>query len=374
MKMDYETIRKLEQKFYSNTFGRLPLALERGEGMYLFDFGGRRYLDMFSGIAVNCLGHAHPAVLEAIKRQSGKLMHVSNWYYTLPQVELAQMLTKLTGMEKAFFTNSGTEAVEAAIKLVRARTGKKQIIAMKGAFHGRSLGALSLTWESKYRKPFEPLIPGMRFAKYNDLDSLKNNISEDTAAVILEPVLGEAGVIIPDADYLKAVRELTEEKNILLIVDEVQTGFGRTGVLFAYQKSGITPDILCLAKGLGSGFPIGAMLSSGVDFKPGEHGGTFIGNPLACEVAKAVIKTIIEDNLVGNSEQIGSYLIEKLKDGGFDVWGRGLMIGVGVPNGEKKVLSLIDKGVLSIHSGNTVRILPPLIIGKKHADELLSLF
>ncbi len=372
--MDFDEIKKMEELFYSNTFTRLPVALERGEGMYLYDFDGNRYLDMFAGIAVNCLGHGHPAVLEALERQSRKLLHVSNWFYTLPQLELAELLVGITGMERAFLTNSGSEAVEAAIKLVRARTGRKEIIAMENAFHGRTLGALSLTWEEKYREPFQPLVPGMRFVRYDDIDSLEDEINKNTAAVILEPILGEAGVIIPEKNYLKAVRDLTLDRGVLLIVDEVQTGFGRTGELFAFQKSGVKPDIVCLAKGLGSGFPVGAMLSSGMDFRPGEHGGTFIGNPLACEVAKTVVETIIRDRLHVNAREIGSYLKKKLEGEGFDVRGVGLMIGVGTEDGRSRVLELIREGVLTIYSGNTVRLLPPLIIEKKHADEFLQKF
>ncbi len=372
--MKFNEIQKREGKAYSACFKRLPVALESGEGMYLTDFDGNRYLDMFSGIAVNSLGHAHPAVVNVFERQSRKLMHVSNWYYTLPQIELAELLNKITGMEKTFITNSGTEAVEAAIKLSRAATGKPEIIAMEKSFHGRTLGALSLTWEEKYRKPFEPLIPGMKFAEYNDINSLEKKITEKTAAVIVEPIQGEAGVLIPDKDYLREVRKLTEEKNVLMILDEVQTGFGRTGELFAFQKYKFKPDILCLAKGLGGGFPVGAMLSDGIDFKPGEHGGTYVGNPLACEVARTVIETIIKEDLAGNARKIGAYLLEELRDLGDDARGQGLMIGVNVEDGEKKVLELINRFVLTIHSGNTLRVLPPLIIEREHADEFLSLY
>ena len=210
------------------------------------------------------------------------------------------------------------------------------------------------------------------FAKYNDIDSLKEKITGETAAVIVEPVLGEAGVIIPGKDYLMEVRELTQEKDVLLIVDEIQTGFGRTGELFAYQRSKIRPDILCTAKGMGSGFPVGAMLSSGIDFRPGEHGGTYMGNPLACKVSKAVIETIVTEDLPGNARKIGEYLMNELREKDADVRGLGLMIGVEVEDGKRKVLELIEKGVLCIHSENTLRILPPLIIEKKHADEFLS--
>ena len=372
--MDLETIKKREEKYYAHTFTRLPIAVIRGEGMYVYDVSGQKYLDMFAGIAVDSLGHAHPKVVEAISKQAGLLMHTSNWLYTLPQLELAELLSEITGLDRSFITNDGTEAVEAAFKLARKTTGRKEVISMEGAFHGRTMGSLSLTSGEKYRKPFEPLVPETKSVPYNNIDELKKAISSKTAAVIVEPIQGEAGVIIPDADYLKQVRELTEEKSVLLILDEVQTGFGRTGEMFAYQHSKILPDILCLAKGMGSGFPIGVIVYSGGDFSPGEHGGTFVGNPLACAVSKTVIETIRKDGLVENSKRMGDYLLKKLLASGAKARGRGLMIGVDEANGEETVLELIGKGVLTIYSKNTVRILPPLIIERKHADEFLTAF
>ena len=370
--MDLNEIQKLESKVYANTFNRLPVAIKKGRGMYLYDVNDKRYLDMFAGIAVNSLGHCHPEVVKTIREQSEILIHTSNWFYTLPQLELAQLLVKITGLKRAFITNDGTEAVETAIKLARKTTGKGEIIAMKNAFHGRTLGALSLTWGERYRKPFLPLVPEMKFVEYNDVDALERSITDKTAAVIVEPIQGESGVIIPDDNYLKEVRELTEEREVLLILDEIQTGFGRTGKMFAFQHSGIEPDILCLAKGLGGGFPIGATLFSCNDFEPGEHGGTFIGNPLACAVAKTVVRVIMEKKLVKNSERLGSYLLRELRERNLSVRGKGLMIGIDVSDGKRSVLDLIEKGVLTIYSGNTVRVLPPLIIEKKHADQFLS--
>ncbi len=370
--MDLKEIERIEAKYYANTFSRLPVAITHGKGMYLYDLEDRKYLDMFAGIAVNSLGHCHPEVVETIREQSKLLMHTSNWLYTLPQLELAQLLVESTELEKAFITNDGTEAVETAIKLARKTTGKKEIIAMKNAFHGRTMGALSLTWGEKYRKPFMPLVPEMKFVEYNDVDALKRVITDKTAAVIVEPIQGEAGVIIPEENYLKEVREITKEREVLLIIDEIQTGFGRTGKLFAFQHSGIKPDILCLAKGMGGGFPIGATVFSCEDFEPGEHGGTFIGNPLACAVANTVVKVILRDKLTENAREIGDYLLNELEKGGMNAHGKGLMIGIDVKDGKKSVLDLIKKGILTIHSGNTVRVLPPLIIEKKHADEFLS--
>jgi len=370
--MDLKTIKAREEKCYAHTFKRLPLAVERGEGMYLYDTTGKRYLDMFAGIAVNSLGHAHPEIVEAISRQAATLMHTSNWIYTLPQIELAERLTKLTGQDRAFIANDGTESVEAALKLARKATGKKGIIAMENAFHGRTMGALSLTYGEKYRKPFEPLVPETKAVPYGDTEALKKAITKDTAAVIVEPIQGEAGVIIPPAGYLKEVREITAEKDVLLIADEIQTGFARTGKMFACEHENIKPDIICMAKGLGGGFPVGAIAYSCTDFEPGQHGGTFVGNPLACSVANTVIDVIVRERLAENAKNMGDYLMKELKKRGYDARGRGLMIGIGVSDGEETVKELIEKRVLVINSKNTIRILPPLIIKKTHMDEFLT--
>lgn len=370
--MDLEGIKAREEKCYARTFKRLPVAVERGEGMYLYGTEGKKYLDMFAGIAVDCLGHAHPRMVEAISRQAATLTHTSNWVYTLPQIELVERLNRITGQEKAFVTNDGTEAVEAAFKLARKLTGKKEIIAMENAFHGRTMGALSLTHGEKYKKPFEPLVPGAKAVPYGNAGAVREAITEDTAAVIVEPIQGEAGVIIPPEGYLKELREITEEKGVLLILDEVQTGFGRTGRMFACEHEGVKPDILCMAKGLGGGFPVGAIAYSCGDFEPGQHGGTFVGNPLACSVANAVIDTVVKDRLVDNSNKMGAYLMDRLKQRGYAVRGKGLMIGIDVADGAKTVEELIGLGVLIIHSKNTLRAIPPLIIEKKHADEFLA--
>lgn len=242
-----------EAKFYTHTFSRLPVVIERGKGMYLWDVNGKRYLDMFAGIGVNSVGHCNDDVVEAIRRQAGILMHTSNWVYTIPQVELAEKLVKISGMEKVFFTNDGSEAVEAAIKLVR-RGKKKEIIAMKNDFHGRTLGSLSLTWKENFRKPFEPLIPFTKFVEYNNINALEEAVTENTTAVILEPIQSESGTIIPDKGYLKAVRQLCDEKGIYMIVDEVAMGFGRTGKMFSFQHEGIMPDIICTAKAMEAAF------------------------------------------------------------------------------------------------------------------------
>lgn len=370
--MDLEKIKAMEEKHYAHTFRRLPVAIERGEGMYLYDTEGKKYLDMFAGIAVNCLGHAHPRIVEAVKKQAATLMHTSNWVYTMPQIELAERLTRITGQSRAFVTNDGTEAVEAAFKLARKVTGKKGIIAMENAFHGRTMGALSLTYGEKYRRPFEPLVPGAKTVAYGDAHALRGAITDDTAAVIVEPIQGEAGVIIPPAGYLREVREITEEKGVLLILDEVQTGFARTGKMFACEHEDVKADILCMAKGLGGGFPIGAIAYSCEDFEPGQHGGTFVGNPLACSVANAVIDVIEKEKLAKNSDKMGAYLMDSLKKRGYNARGKGLMIGIDVADGARTVHDLISRGILIIHSKNTLRVIPPLIIERKHADEFLA--
>jgi len=344
----------------------------RGKGVYLYGTDGTRYLDFFSGIAVNSVGHCHPKVVEAIRKQAGMLMHASNWVYTLPQLELAQKLEKLVGLKKCFLTNDGSEAVECAIKLAKKHTGKKQIIAMKNSFHGRTLGALSLTWEHKYRDAYQPLVPGMKFVEYNNLNAIKKAVTKDTAAVILEPIQNEAGVIVPAEGFLAEVRELTRKKDVLMILDEVGTGFGRTGKMFAFQHEKARPDILCLAKALGGGFPIGATLYSGMDFQKGEHGGTFVGNPLACAAALAAVDVTVKEKLDQKARKTGAYLLRKLLEGGHKARGKGLMIGVDVANGKQTVLNLIQQKILTINSGDTVRLLPPLAIEKRHCDQLAA--
>ncbi|MDD5111247.1 MAG: acetylornithine/succinylornithine family transaminase [Candidatus Altiarchaeota archaeon] len=370
--MNLADIQARETLFYANTFGRLPVAAVRGKGVYLYDINGARYLDFFAGIAVNSIGHCHPQVVKAIREQAGKLIHTSNWLYTLPQIDLAQRLEKLTGMEKCFISNDGTEAVECAIKLARKSTGKSGIIAMEQGFHGRTLGSLSLTWEDKYRKPYLPIVPYMTFAPYNDIKSAEKAITKNTAAVIVEPIQNEAGIIVPDAGYLRALRALTEEKGVLLILDEIATGFGRTGKMFAYQHEKIQPDIICLAKAMGGGFPIGATLYKGMDFEKGQHGGTFVGNPLACAAALASINVITKEHLDKKAAETGDYLMKKLMKDGHAAHGKGLMLGIDVPNGRKTVLDLIKKKILTIHSKNTVRVLPPLTIKKSHCDQFIK--
>ncbi len=370
--MNFDEIKELESKYLAQTYRRLPVAISGGKGMYLYDFDGNRYLDMFAGVATSVVGHSHPRVVNAIREQADLLMHTSDWLYTYPQIKLAELLTQLTGMDKVFFTNDGTGSVEAAIKLALKVTGKGEIIAMKRAFHGRTLGSLSLTYGEKFREPFKTLLFDAKFVDFNDVGAVRNAITPKTAAVIVEPIQGETGIIIPADDYLKKLRELTSEKDVLLIVDEVQTGWGRTGELFAHQSAKIKPDILCLAKALGGGFPIGATLFHGFDFSYGDHGSTLGGNPLACAAAIATIDVILDEDLVKNSANIGNYLLENLLAMDLNARGKGLMIGIDVDNAQKIVLDLIKEKILTIYSEPTVRVLPPLIINKKQADQFLE--
>lgn len=371
--MNFKDIVNLESRVYSHCFNRLPVAVKRGRGVYLWDVNNKRYLDLFAGVAVNSVGHCHPQVVKAVQKQAESLMHTSNWLYTLPQLELAEKLRKLTGMRKVFFTNDGTGSVEAALKLARSSTGKKEVIAMKGAFHGRSLGSLSLTWTPKYRNPFKPLMPGVKFVEYDNISALRKAITKKTAAVIVEPIQNEGGVIVPSEGFLAKVRDLTEKKDVLLIVDEVSTGFGRTGKMFGFQHDKVRPDIVCLAKSLGGGFPVGAMLSQGADFKPGEHGGTALGNPLACAAANASVDVIVKEKLSANALKMGGLLMEQLDELGLRPHGKGLLLGFEVGDAKQTVLDLIDKRVLTIYSGkHTVRLLPPLIINRGHTQQFLN--
>ncbi|MDP2841163.1 MAG: acetylornithine/succinylornithine family transaminase, partial [Candidatus Methanoperedens sp.] len=309
-----EIVRKYE-KYIFNTYTRQPIAIKKASGAVVTDVNGKDYIDCVAGIAVNNVGHCHPTVVDAIKRQAEQLIHVSNLYYTENQAVLAEELVNLTGIDRVFFCNSGAEAVEGALKLARKASGKKEFIATENAFHGRTRGALSVTHKEKYRKPFEPLAPAV-FVPYNDADAIRNAINENTAGVILEPIQGEGGVIIPSDGYLKEVREMCDETGTLLILDEVQTGFGRTGKWFAKEHSGIKPDIITTAKAMGGGFPMGAMLAVeevAANFGRGDHASTFGGSALACAAAIANIEVIKKEKLVKRSEELGNYLVKKLK-------------------------------------------------------------
>jgi len=371
--------------FVMNTYKRIPVAFVKGEGSWLWDADGNKYLDFLSGLAVNCLGYNHPVMVKAISEQAAKVMHTSNLYWVGPQVELAKVLVKQSGLGKAFFCNSGAEANESAIKLARkyakAKMGEDKygIITFTSSFHGRTLATLAATGQTKYQKGFEPLPEGFGYAKYGDLEDLEGKITNNTCAVMLEPIQGEGGINVPTAEFLKGVRDLCDKKGLLLIFDEVQCGIGRTGKFFAHQNFGVKPDILTLAKSLAGGFPIGAMVASdevAEGFGPGDHASTFGGNHLACSTALAVVNHILQNNIMEHNAKMGAYLMgkfEELKEKySFikEVRGMGLMIGIQLEADGNWVLDQCQKEGLIINcvGGNVLRLLPPYIITKEEAN------
>ncbi len=370
-------IKNREAAAIIQTYSRQDVLLVRGSGAHVWDSEGREYLDFVAGIAVNSVGHCHPKVVGAVKAQAEKLIHTSNLYYTENQVMLAEELKGLTGMDRAYFCNSGAESVEAALKLTRRQKGRSKIVAAERAFHGRTLGALGTTYKSAYREPFRPLSEAA-FVPYNDVEALKSAATSDTGAVILEPVQGEAGVYVAESDYLRAAREICDDRNALLIFDEVQTGFGRTGEWFGKDHFSVKPDIMTLAKAMASGLPMGAMLASGdaADaLTKGDHGSTFAGGPVVCAAALAVIDVIREEKLVARSRENGVYLKSELaKLGPREVRGLGLMVGIDL---DADCKSLVEKalaqGVLINSTGeHTLRLIPPLVVDKKEIDQVVS--
>lgn len=365
-----------------DNYGTPPLALVRGQGAYVWDEEGRRYLDLVAGIAVNALGHAHPAVVEAVSRQVATLGHVSNLYVSEPAVELAERLLGLFGWDgRVFFCNSGAEANEAAFKIAR-RTGRPGVVAAEGAFHGRTMGALALTGQPAKRAPFEPLVPGVTFVPYGDADALRAAVTERTAAVVLEPVLGEGGVVPAPPGYLAAARAATADTGALLVLDEVQTGIGRTGTMFACQAAGVAPDVVTLAKGLGGGLPIGACVAFGdaaALLRPGQHGTTFGGNPVACAAALAVLRVCAEEDLPGRAKALGEALARGIADLGSElvhsVRGEGLLRGVVLtaPVAKDVEAGLRAAGVLvNAVAPDVVRLAPPLVITETEVATLLE--
>jgi predicted acetylornithine/succinylornithine family transaminase len=374
---------ELADRYLMQTGRRLPVTFVRGQGCLLYDESGREYLDMVAGIAVNLLGHAHPDVVAAVTRQAQTLIHASNLYFTQPQVELARRLVELSFPSRVFFCNSGAEANEAAIKLARKwgtrnRDGAFEIISTAGSFHGRTLATVTAGGQSKYSDPFKPLPEGFVHVPYNDFDALKEATGERTVAVMLEPVMGEIGVIPAASGYLKAVRSWCDEHNLLLILDEVQTGLGRTGRWFAHQHHGIAPDVMTLAKGLGGGLPIGACLAAprADVFEPGDHGSTFGGNPLACAAAIAVLAVIERDGLVGHAAEMGEALNGALLDLGVkEVRGLGLMQAFELEEPRAKAFqqASLDAGlIVNAVDDHSVRLVPPLIIGTAEIDRAHS--
>jgi predicted acetylornithine/succinylornithine family transaminase len=374
------TTPELADRYLMQVGRRLPVTFVRGEGCLLYDDSGREYLDLVAGIAVNLLGHAHPDVVAAVTAQAGALIHTSNLYFTQPQVELAQRLVELSFPSRVFFCNSGAEANEAAIKLARKwgglnRDGAFEVISTEGSFHGRTLATVTAGGQHKYSDPFKPLPDGFVHVPYNDLDAIKAATSPRTVAVLLEPVMGEIGIIPAAPGYLNGVRDWCDAQNLLLILDEVQTGLGRTGRWFAHQHHGITPDVMTLAKGLGGGLPIGACLAAprADVFEPGDHGSTFGGNPLACSAALAVLSVIERDGLVGHAAEMGDALHDALLDlGAKDVRGVGLMqaFEFGEPRAKAFQQSCLDAGlIVNAVDDHSVRLVPPLIIGNAEIDQ-----
>ncbi|MBO8158086.1 aspartate aminotransferase family protein [Thermosyntropha sp.] len=372
-----------------STYARFPIALVKGKDSYVWDADGKQYLDFVAGIATCVLGHSPDALIQALKEQAANLWHVSNLYWIEPQVRLAEKLTCLSGLDKVFFCNSGAEANEAAIKLTRKyfyrqnEPEKNEIIVFKNSFHGRTMGALTATGQYKYHEGFAPLLEGIVYAEYNDIMSVQNLVNDRTAAVMIEPVQGEGGIRPADFNFLQSLRKLCDQEGILLVFDEVQTGVGRTGKFFAFENYGIKPDIVTLAKGLGGGFPIGAVIASNkaaFGFAPGDHASTFGGNPLACAVADKVVEIVGEPAFLEEVENKGRLLmeeIEKLADPRIrEIRGRGLLIGVEFDREVKGLIEIcLEKGLLLVGAGGkVVRFVPPLTVNEIEIRQAAGIF
>jgi acetylornithine aminotransferase len=366
-----------------NNYGTPSIALTKGKGIVVTDADGKVYLDFLGGIATSVLGHAHPAIVKAVTKQVSTLGHVSNFYAHPNAITLAEKLVAMTGEKsaKVFFCQSGAEANEAALKLSR-RTGKVRVVAAQGAFHGRTMGALSLTGQPSKREPFLPLIKGVKHVPYGDIEAMRKAVSKKTAMVIIEPIMGEAGVIVPPADYLQQLRAICDDKGALLVIDAVQTGMGRTGDWFGYEYSGITPDVITLAKGLGGGLPLGAMIALGKAadlFQPGDHGSTFGGNPVTTAAGLAAIEVIESKKLLNKVKQQGDYLIQELAliPGIKEVRGAGLLIGIELETlkASEIATAMRDAGVLvNAANATTIRLAPALIVSDIQINKFISIF
>ncbi|AJA47725.1 acetylornithine aminotransferase [Clostridium pasteurianum DSM 525 = ATCC 6013] len=373
-----------------NTYGRFDVVFEKGKGARIFDSNGKEYIDFVSGVAVNCLGHSNDKIVNTIKTQAEKLMHISNYYWNQNAMDLAEKLCENTDHQKVFFCNSGTESIETALKLSRkyGRTvgtdEKSEIIYMDNSFHGRTMGSLSVTGQPKYQKQFKPLIGNVKSVKFNDMEDIKSAISENTCAVIVEPIQGEGGIVCAEKEYLQLLRELCDKHNALLIFDEVQCGIGRSGKLFAYQKYDVVPDVICMAKALGGGFPIGAVLAkekAASAFVPGDHGNTFGGNPMGTAIGLCILNELIDGKIIDSVDEKGVYIKSKLVK--FqekyncikEIRGMGLLIGIQVNVDTKMIINkCFEKGLLVITAGaDVVRILPPLNVDKKDIDDALGI-
>ncbi len=384
-----EELQQDAERYLMATYARQPISIVRGRGSRVYDMEGREYIDFVAGIAVNVLGHAHPDLTLAIQKQAQHLLHASNLYYTEPQVKLAQALVDHSFADKVFFCNSGAEANEAAIKLARRYSfekygpGRHDIVTMRNSFHGRTLATLTATGQEKVQKGFDPLVPGFSYVAFNDLAEAEKAITAKTAAVMLEPIQAEGGVHVADRTYLKGLRELCRQRDVLLIFDEVQTGMGRTGTLFAYEQFGVEPDIMTLAKGLGGGVPIGACLARAQVaevFTPGTHASTFGGNPLACAAGLAVLRVLLEGRILDHARRMGDYLAKGLaecKDRHRvvkEVRGLGLLQGMELAiDGQQIVMDCLARGLLiNCTMERILRFIPPLIITQREIDRLLD--
>lgn len=384
-----EEIERYTSRYLMNTYSRVPLSIVRGRGCKVYDSEGREYLDCVAGIAVNVLGHGHPDLMAAIGQQARHLIHTSNLYYSEPQVLLAEMLVQHSFAQKVFFCNSGAEANEAAIKLARRYSTQKfgadryEIVTMRNSFHGRTMATLTATGQAKIQHGYAPLLPGFKYATFNDVPSLESQIDEKTAAVLLEPIQGEGGVVVANQAYLQHLRKLCTDRHILLIFDEVQTGIGRTGTLFAYEQFGIQPDMMTLAKGLGGGVPIGACLATdevASAFEPGSHASTFGGNPLACAAALAVLRVLLEGGELEKSRSVGSHLAKGLQElqGRIpliqEVRGLGLLQGVELSIDGKAIVQdcLARRIIINCTMDRVLRLVPPLIITQAEIDQVLK--
>jgi len=385
--MDTQSIITDESQYLMQTYRRADIVLARGDGVYLFDTDGRRYLDFMSGIAVAALGHADPDVTAAVAQQAATLTHVSNLFYTIPQVGLARRLVTHSFADRVFFTNSGAEAIEGALKFARkwARgrgQGKHEIVAFSGSFHGRTMGALSVTYKAAYREPFAPLVPGVCFAPFNDLAAAAALISDATCAVVVEPVQGEGGIHAATPAFLRGLRALCDQHGALLIFDEIQCGLGRTGRLWAHEAAGVTPDIMTLAKPLANGLPIGAILLTedvAAAVGPGEHGSTFAGGPVVCRAGEVVFDRVSDPDFLAAVAANGEYLRERLRALAsplvVEVRGAGLLVGVELKTAVAPILAAArQRGLLVINAGDTtLRIAPPLIVTRDHIDDAVAI-
>jgi acetylornithine/N-succinyldiaminopimelate aminotransferase len=382
----FEQIAELERNYLLQTYNRYPVVLARGKGVFLYDIEGKRYLDFVSGLGVNALGHAHPRIVKTIREQAAKLLHVSNLYYHEYQGPLAEKLCTLSGLNRAFFSNSGTEAIEGSIKLARLaghRAGgdtKCRLVALEGSYHGRTFGALSLTGQDKHRKGFEPLLEDVTFVKQNDMESLRTAVHDNTCAIVLEPIFGEGGIYECSPEFLQECRALADRHRAALIFDEIQCGLGRTGTIFAFQGFGVTPDIVAIAKPLAAGLPLGAFIAK-EDFasaiSPGQHGTTFGGGPLACRVALEFLAIVEEEKLLDNVNKVGAYLQQQLQTlvekraVATGVRGRGFIQGIQLQIPARPIVdAALAEGVLfNSTQDSVVRFLPPFLLEEKHVDK-----